>query len=64
MIIGNKNTFGFEISLKSIERHECELKLFIEGKNICLFKKTGDKRYKTTRWNLDELICYLDSTRS
>lgn len=33
-------------------------------KNICLFKKAGDKRYTTTCWNLDELICYLDSTQS
>lgn len=62
MVVGDRNTFGFEISLKSIETHKCELKLFIEGKNICSFKKGDDKRYTTTIWNLDELVSYLDST--
>lgn len=62
MILGNKDEFGFEIILKSIEDHECEIKLFVDGKNICSFKRKDDKFYTTTRWNLDELIGFLYST--
>ncbi len=62
MIIGNKKTFAFELKLKSIKEHKCEISLFIDGKNICAFKHENDANCKTTRWNLDELINYLDST--
>ena len=46
----------------SDEEHLCQLKLYINGKNICEWKdrQTGEKR--TIWWNLDELISYLYET--
>ena len=62
MIIGNKNTIAFDLKKTSDEEHLCQLKLYINGKNICEWKdrQTGEKR--TIWWNLDELISYLYET--
>lgn len=62
MIIGNKEVFAIELNCISIDEHECEIKMFVNNDNICAFRRRGEKRYKSTRWNLDELINYLDST--
>ena len=62
MIIGNKDEFGFEIKKISDENHISELKMFVKGQNICAWKKEEEKRFKSVRWNLDDLIVYLNET--
>ena len=55
----NNNKFDIIFNKISDENHESEINLYIGDKNICLFKSTNEKRFKTTRWNLDELVIYL-----
>lgn len=52
---------SFDIRFKKIsdENHESEIYFIVDEQNICLFKHIEEKRYKTTRWNLDELVLYL-----
>ena len=64
MIIGNKDEFGFEIKKISEENHISELKMFVKGQNICAWKKEEENRFKSVRWNLDDLIVYLNETLS
>ena len=64
MIIGNKDEFGFEIKKISDENHISELKMFVKGQNICAWKKEEEKLFKSVRWNLDDLIVYLNETLS
>lgn len=64
MLIGNKEKFGFELKKISDKNHISELKLFINGLNVCAFRIDNDinRRYKSTRWDLDELMLYLQDT--
>ena len=54
-----ENEFNIIFNKISDENHLSEICLYINGENICLFKLKDDNTFKTTRWNLDELVLYL-----
>jgi hypothetical protein len=55
---GNKNIFAVEC-LMFKETHVTEISIFIQGKNILEFEREG-VRY-TTRWDLDDIVKWLES---
>lgn len=54
-----KSSFDIRFKKISDKNHESEIYFIVDEQNICLFKHIEEKRYKTTRWNLDELVLYL-----
>lgn len=52
------NVSSFIISYKFIDKtHETEIEMLINNNNILSFKK--DEQWKTTKWNLDNLMFWL-----
>ncbi|MBR2067984.1 MAG: hypothetical protein IJ875_07000 [Solobacterium sp.] len=62
MIIGNKDTFGFEIKKESESEHTSKLTVFANGKNICEYIDSNGNKRKNIFWDNDELISYLNDT--
>lgn len=53
---------AFDIKKISDADHVCQLKFFIKKKNVCEWRDLETKEKYTVRWNLDDLISYLQST--
>ncbi len=51
-----KSSFDIRFKKISDKNHESEIYFIVDEQNICLFKHIEEKRYKTTRWNLDEVV--------
>ncbi len=61
-MIGTKENIGFELTKISDEQHVCELRFYIRGRNICEWTDLITQQIHTVRWNLDDLIGYLEQT--
>ena len=64
MIIGDRKKFAFDLKKISDKDHLSQLKIFVDGKNICEWEDKETGQIRTIQWNLDELITFLHDTEA